>query len=254
MKRIKVTESGLVMILIAAFLGNIIWSASIQSQTMELSAKVIEHHGMLSQNKDILSVLDLFMRSVVGAAGVNSIVLDKEGVTLNVGIDTKVSILNKDHIRIKKDKALILVGKGPGHKEGVAMGSMLSPIKGSTISASEKGIAMLALDTGPVKISAGKGKSEIGLIIDPQKEQIEIKKGRSVVRVGKGSFGEGVEFGEFDTGTIAITKGKGIGIKGNVPFQIEFDGDIDIKAKGNINILSEKGDVRIHGKTVRLNE
>lgn len=254
MKRIKVTESGLVMILIAAFLGNILWSASIQSQTTELSSKVIEHHGMLSQNKDILSVLDEFMRSVTGAAGVNSIVLNEEGITLDVGIDTKVSILNKDLIRIKKDKAVILVGKGPGHMEGVAMGSMFSTVKGSTISASEKGIAMMALDTGPVKISAGKGKGEIGLIIDPQKEQIEVKKDRSVVRVGKGAFGEGIEFGEFDTGTIAITKGKGIGIKGKAPFRVEFDGDIDIKAKGNINILSKEGDVRINGKAVRLNE
>jgi hypothetical protein len=94
----------------------------------------------------------------------------------------------------------------------------------------------------------------MNLMIDPQKEQIEVKKGRSVLRIGKGTFGEGVEFGEFDTGTIAITKGKGIGIKGKVPFQIEFDGNIDIKAKGNISILSEKGDVRINGKTVRLNK
>ena len=70
--------------------------------------------------------------------------------------------------------------------------------------------------------------------------------------------------GQNKTGTIAVTKGKGIGIKagkespvrisGEDKLEIEFDGEISITAVGDINITSTSGNVTINGKRIDLNQ
>jgi hypothetical protein len=108
------------------------------------------------------------------------------------------------------------------------------------------------------------GLSGAGFYMDMKKGLIEAQKESSILRVGSGTHGEGIELGEIDTGTFAITKDKGVGllaaksnpmiIQGENNLKIAFDGDIEINAKGNINIRSENGQIKINGQEIHLNE
>lgn len=276
MKPVKTGNRIFFLLLMAGLIFNIFWSRRLETTAQELSSRVDEHHNSLSQNEDSLTKLKLFSRTTVGGQMIE--LRDKDvligagdgEVTIRVGEkkrDFEIALLPKhDLIRIEKGNSHIWLGNsGTGHvKNGIYITSSAGPGKGSGFWVEERGIQMKIIDGGDFSISVQKGEAKLQLDIDPENELIEVKKDRSVIRIGKGSIGEGVELGQFDTGTVALTKGEGVGlsaregnpmtITGKDKLDIDFDGDININAKGNINIRSSNGDVKINGKNVRFNE
>ena len=91
-----------------------------------------------------------------------------------------------------------------------------------------------------------------------------LTKDESEIQIGNTNFGEGVAFGETTTGTFAVVKGKGIAIKtagtnemrisGEDKLVIDFKGNIDINAWGDLNLNSLNGNVNLVGKRINFNE
>ncbi len=113
-----------------------------------------------------------------------------------------------------------------------------------------------------VLYKSGKGKiriSDAGIEIIGDDETDD---GLQILRVGQGKSGRGIELGHTREGTLAIAQGKGVGlsaynkmlIKGEKSLGVDFKGDVNISANGNINIRSKNGDVRINGKKIHLND
>lgn len=220
----------LLVLLMAGLIFNILWSARLDSAAQELSAKMLELNLALAQNRDLLSAVNIFQRSVPPY----SIQLDDKGIGLSAA--SKKITMNMQGVFLGDQKTQLGI-----EDEGIGMHNVGADLH-------------LDLDTKSDSASLYSINTDLNMGIYPKNKRIELQAGSSVVRIGEGSLGKGVELGEFDTGTFAITKGKGVGIKGKESLQINFDGDIEIKANGNIRISSAQGTVRINGTKIYLNE
>lgn len=235
-----ITRNGfLFLLLMAGLTFNILWSARLESTAQDISAKVTEHHGMLSQNKDILSALSAFMRAVPPY----SINMDDKTINLQ-GLDARIKIgADKTGGGIIQLKA--------GEKHAVTLDK-------------QEGIGLQSLNK-PILLTAGPNFGEISFKIDPEKQRIYIKTGDNYgIGIGKsGDLGRWISLKLGDTKAITLAENKGVGLNsddkpveilGKKSLEIDFEGDINISSKGNINIRSEKGNVKINGKRIDLNE
>ena len=263
MKTLKSRNGILFLLLMAGLIFNILWSGRLESQPQELTAKVFEHHKNLMRNSDDLEQLDSFMRTV----GAMMIAMDNDAIVIGNKGNPELGFAITTKSGMYKENAVILFAGGDagskvklsndeiyikhgfldfGMDKDTGLSFQVRPQKGDPLN--------FSMDPDSNDITIDIGGKDFYVKLNSQKQQIEIKKDKSVVRIGKGSFGEGVELGEFDTGTIAIARGKGVAIEGAQSLGIYFDGDINIGAKGNVNIRSDNGDVKINGKKVRINE
>jgi hypothetical protein len=299
MKYVTSKNGVLFLLLIGGLTFNILWSMRLEIKAAAVKSRVDEYHERLERGFDDLDGLTSFHRQVEDndirmegfsiqlRAGENFIEVDQNsGSSLSYGENTQVlcdetgtgiltgpvgrasQLLVRDKdimmvvgdnpgafyfrldaeqekLLLVKDKAVIGIGKGETG-EGVEIGE----VEAGTIAViKDKGVGIAARPGKPVNIKGG--------------NKIELTKDQCKVRVGEGSLGEGVELGEFDTGTIAVTKGRGVAILGTKGHPIEITaeerlyvtslGNIDIEAKGSINISSTNGQVRINGQQVHLN-
>jgi hypothetical protein len=329
MKILKTRNGILFLLLMAGLIFNILWSLRLESAAQELSAKVIEHHSMLSQNKDVLSMLNVFMRQVAGAAGISSITADGNGVEILAGKNsikldgnsiflgsTETQLIIDDsgmglhwpaqdmHLSLDKtnDSASIYsveadmqISLFPGKKEIIlsAGGDAGSEVKLSKDEISlrrgsldfwmdeDDGVNFqvrpkegkplnFSMDPTLKEMYMGVGGEDFYVKFYSDTERIVVRQGKSFLGLGPGPEGYGAfiqlrtDAGETSSGKgISISENKGIhitsedkrmDIHGKELLDIDFDGDINIKAKGNIKIRSEQGDVKINGKKLLLNE
>jgi len=264
MKTLKTRNGILFLLLMAGLIFNILWSVRLELKAATAESLVDEHHNELKKNRDTLDVQE-FARFVKSGAGAgNRIWITNEGMELSADEQRKsINLDNKGMIiGVKSQKTgdkiinitedyIFLSGAG-----GDGCEVMLSKASGFKCQVLPKqGLPFnFSMDPELKEIYMGVGPKDFYVKLDTGKQQIEVKKDNSVIRIGKGDFGEGIELGEFDTGTIAVNKGKGVGIAGKEELRITFDGEINITSKGNISIRSEQGDVKINGKKLLLNE
>ena len=169
--------------LLAGIIMNLVWSMRLELEAAKVRSLVDEHHASLQRNSDELARLKRFYRSV----GENDIDVQDQGIYITSG---------KYDLGFAADN----------------LGIRLS-------SCSRAG----SKNCLPVELSAGSGKERLKVTLDPTKERVEIRKGLSILRIGTGDLGEGVEMGEVKTGTVSVTKGKGVGIVVDKSLRIQFD-------------------------------
>lgn len=163
-------------------------------------------------------------------------------ITKDKGIGLKAdniqlhSIDKKGIIELRSHASVLRVGKG-----NIGEGIELGHTKGGTLAINEKDGLGLIADKITVKTDKKAGK-------------IQLESPDSVLRIGKGQFGDGVELGVLEHGTLAINKEKGIGIRDKKKVEISSGGDLVISAEGDINIKSKTGVIRINGKKIFLNK
>lgn len=276
-------------LLIGGFVLNILWSLRLELQAKTTTNLVEIYHANLNSNIDTIQGLKRFVRSaeymtietnngkvsfginpegnIIMTAGKNSITLGDLGgdgrngilnitkgmgkfaymnqspdsITLGVNDGSNRPFhlqmgLEEDFAEIRHHDSILRVGKG-NLGEGIELGH----IKGGTVAIDkEKGVGILA--------------DKISIETDKEEGKIELKSLVSLLSIGKGRFGEGVELGVKDSGTLAITKDKGIGLISTKKIKITTGGELEIKAEGDINIQSKNGVVKINGKKIHMNE
>ncbi len=297
MKLFDIKNKMLFTLLIVGVTFNILWSMRLETRADKLGTIVDQYHDRLMKLEDSFPVpLEHFSRTV----GSSEMDIISDGIHMtsdSISLDTKdkktkfymdsgtensvwcsaegsVLSLQPHHASLThSNKSMELIGDVTADSEGIKLHSnqmirlQLDEMK--RIVLKNDGIVLAfdetqaMLDSERFTIHGGLSKP-VGFYMDMKKGLIEAQKELSVLRVGSGKIGEGVELGEFDTGTLAITKGKGVGlaakksspmkIHGENDLTVAFDGNIEIKAKGDINIRSENGQIKINGQEIHLNE
>ena len=296
MKLFDIKNKAVFTLLIFGVAFNILWSMRLETRADKLGNIVDQYLDRLMALEDSFPVpLEHFNRTVGSSEMdflLNSIHMTSDHISLdtkdkktkfymNSGTENSVwcsaegSVLSLEphHASLTHfNKSGDLIGNVTADSEGIKLHSnqmirlQLDEMK--RIVLKNDGI-VLAFDETQAMLDSERftihgGLSGAGFYMDMKKGLIEAQKDTSVVRVGSGKLGEGVELGEFDTGTLAITKGKGVGlrakksspmlIRGENDLTVAFDGNISINAKGNINIRSENGQIKINGQEIHLNE
>jgi len=258
-------------LLIGGFVLNILWCFRLELQAKDIT-NVEQYHSNLNQNTDKIVGLKKFYRSadnvlIVTKTGTGNIELRSyaailrvgkgtigEGIELGhadagtiavikdkgVGIDAdKIQMKATDpegSIEMKSHDSILRIGKGR-----IGEGIELGHTKGGTLAINEKDGLGLIADNIIVKTDKKAGK-------------IQLVSPNSVIRVGQGHFGDGVEMGVLEHGTVAVNKQQGIGIRDQKKINISSGGELIITADGDINIQSKNGEVKINGKKIRMNE
>ncbi len=216
--------------------------------------------------------------------------ITKEEAKLELGKDEDFHINlshDKNRIELVRDKSKIVLGDGSATNTGgvttPVTGVFLQEINTGSIGiGKDKGIAIKNIDDNGIEISTRK---DFQIKLRPKEDQISLTKDKSKIKIGKTrygnglilermdsqvqigetKFGEGISFGETNTSTLSIIKGKGIAIRtegagnemhisGEDKLVITFEGDIDINAYGNLNLNSLNGNVNLVGKRINFNE
>ena len=200
----------------------------------------------------------------------SSVLFTKDGAKIELEPEKNFHInLSRDENRIElvKDNCKIVLGDGDmtSTTSGVTSPTTGAFIQESTVGsigiAKDKGIAIKNIDDNGISISAGE---DFKILLRPKDNVMTLTKDESEIQIGNTNFGEGVAFGETTTGTFAVVKGKGIAIKtagtnemrisGEDKLVIDFKGNIDINAWGDLNLNSLNGNVNLVGKRINFNE
>jgi len=225
----------------------------------------------------------------VGVTGTQkaSAYFTKEGAKLELGPqkDFYVNLSHdKEQIEVRKGDSKILIGDLTTTVGSKRTGIYLGEKDGGTLAVTEeKGIGIKTRDGKGLEFHSGT-KKDFFIKLSPDLNQVLLKKGESEIQVGQTRygnglliermdsqiqvgqtiFGEGISFGEKNTATLSIVKGQGLAIKmggsnemrisGEDKLVIDFKGDVDINAWGNLNLNSLNGNVNLVGKRINFNE
>jgi hypothetical protein len=202
----------------------------LDAKATNLQSQWEAHQKSLNSNKDLLYNLETFARyvkqnqikiddnNVLIAAGQSLFIVDKGAINIMADADISIGKLNNTQmigIDAKQDKVYL-------KHEGVS------------------------LTMGKIELYGGKKQPGI-LITTPNKNMLQIVEDGFLAGI-PGKTGTQGDY------KISMLKDKNVTLrKGDSFIKMEKD-DINIEAKGNINIKSLNGNVNINGKKVNLNE
>jgi len=243
MKILKSPQKVLILFLTVLVVLSFIMILRLEGKTAILQSRLDEHHKSLEKNKDVLDNLESFSRMIKNngisidgnkvtlQSGQSTITLQNNNINISSNGDIVMGTPTKSFVHIQKDGNIII---GPNNEKNLGYdktedliymlhnGSRVTLGKGGT--SKRQGIRLISKTGGPrlsvyqegIIITVPDKQGDYKISMAPSKNYIKISKDESVIKLE--------------------------------------NENINIEAKGDINITSKNGNVNINGKKVSLNE
>ena len=247
MKILKSPQKVLILLLSVLIVISFIMIVRLESKAASLQSRLDEHHKTLEKNRDILDNLESFSRMIKNTgisingnkvtlqSGQSSLTLKNNNIDISSNGDIAIGTPTKSIVHIQKDGSIFV---GPSNSKEFGYDA-----KKDFIYLKHDGMSLVL-----GKTTSPSGNKQPGILIkSPNGNMLTITDDGFIAGI-PGKTGSQGDY------KISMVKNKNVTLrKGESIIKMEND-DINIEAKGNINIKSLNGNVNINGKKVNLNE
>jgi len=219
---------------------NILWSLRLELQAKTTHTLVEKYHFNLNQGSDMFIGLKEYFRR----ADEISIKTNDENMFIEM-------VPNFHQLTIGVGKETITIGKLDTASDQLGNGILLS-------TAGTGGPTYMLQTSKGIHLSFGNAREPFHFNMSRDKELMEIRHRGSFIQVGEAPVGDsiyqGVFMGEKNFATLGINKDEGIGLRTKKKIILNSDNELIIEAKGDIDIKSTNGVVKINGQKIYMNK